>query len=199
MKIKLIIPFALAAIYISSCTVMGTLYPFTEDPGKQIIRNELIGKWSQPQDSSLYYVIDTTGNDEGRLYKIDVIELTDSVADTTSFRGYFIEMNGWHFLDCWYYLKKDQKDFVIERHFPVSVSFTAPDKLEFSVPDPEELLKLINQHKLKLTYAKQHVSPAPDDYSYLILDKSQVLQQALIETKKYPILYKTKIKLIRSN
>jgi hypothetical protein len=58
-------------------------------------------------------------------------------------------------------------------------------------PDPDELMKLIDQKKIRLDYS----TLKKDDY--LILNNSKELQKALVDANDYPSLYKDKIILNR--
>ena len=68
--------------------------------------------------------------------------------------------------------------------------------MEVNFVDGEKLIKLINQKKLQLTYAKQKTGT--ESFSYLILDKSPVLQKAIMDLKKYPEVFSDKTTLVRS-
>jgi hypothetical protein len=183
---------------IISCTVVGTLYPISENWKDYVFKKEMPGKWGESKDSfSYYYKVDTLPHNEGKLYRIEVIEYTNEGADTTPFRANLINLQGWYFLDCWYDLKKDLNDFMIAKHFIMKLSFPSPDEIELSSPMPDQLIKLIDQKKVHLNYLRQGADSKDADYGYLIIDKPKYLRFALEETKKYPKLYKEKTILYR--
>ena len=88
--------------------------------------------------------------------------------------------------------ENDNSDMLIAKHFFYKVTFIEPDKIELSFPDSDQLLKLIDQKKILLRYTILK----KDDY--LILDESKALQRGLAESKKFPLLYKNKIDLVRT-
>jgi len=188
----------------SSCTVIGTLYPVTDESKDFGSKNELIGKWWEDGDSSGYFSIDTLTGYNGVYFKIYAIEadVESKIEDTISFRGILTNIDGWYFFEYWHTMKKGTGGFAVPRHFVMRLSFPGNDKIEFSSIDADELLTLIDQKKIHLTYAKQLVNlgykmEVYKEYDYLILDKTQVLRKALRETKKYPKVYEEKITLTR--
>lgn len=189
------------AIACSSCKVVGTLHPLSENENDFLFKKELIGKWGDAKDSSGFYRIDTVAGTVGKLYRAEIVshekEKKDA-ADTTWFLVQLIKISDWYFLDCRFDMQsaftgkeKDYNDWLIAKHFLCRLSFNGPDKIEMVFPDPDELIKLIGQKKLRLDYSLLK----KDDY--LILNKSKELQSALAESKKYPGLYKEKDVLMR--
>lgn len=179
---------------VSSCTVVGTLYPLSEKREDYIFKKEMLGKWGESKDSfSYYYKVDTLPRNEGKLYRIEVIEYTNEGADTTPFLANLINLQGWYFLDCRYDLKRNLSDYMITRHFIMKLSFPSPGEIELSSPMPDLLIKLIDQKKVHLNYLRQGVNSKDSDYDYLIIDRPKYLQLALVETKKYPKLYEENI------
>jgi hypothetical protein len=199
MRVRTISFLSLLAFYLSSCTVIGTLYPVSEDEKSHIFKKEFIGTWIHKGDSSSSYILDTLPGYNGKLYSINIIEETDNVPDTTLFSGYVINLEGSFFLDYSYRLKGDMTDFFVARHFIIRLALVEPRKIELSYPDPDKLLKLIDEQKIQLKYAKLKKKSIHDEYDYLILDKPAVLQKALKETMKYPKIYSEKIILNRLN
>lgn len=183
---------------ISSCTVIGTLYPIYDNEKEYIIKKELAGKWMDNEDSSSYMFIDTTASGFNKLYKIYsiYIDRETGIEDTTRLLGHLVNSNGWYFLEYWYDLKKDLRDFMVVRHFVVKVTIHNKNEVELNFPDAEKLIGLIDQKKIQLTYAKEEFNSPDEDY-YMILDKPPVLRRALAETKKYPKLYTTKVIFFR--
>ena len=188
---------------ISSCTVIGTLYPVTDESKDFVSKNELVGKWWEASDSTYYFSIDTLPGYNGGYFKIYAIEadVENKIEDTISFTGILTNIDGWYFFEYWYNLKKGIRGFAVPRHFVMRLSFPGNDKIEISNIDADELVTLIDQKKIHLTYAKQVVNlgykEEYKEYNYLILDKTKVLREALKETKKYPKLYEEKITLTR--
>lgn len=184
---------AAAAISASSCKVVGTLHPISQDKNDYIFKKELIGKWGDHKDTSGYYFADTVSGENGKLYQIQVVfsNKEKNTADTNRFRAMLVKISGLYYLDCWLDLEnefnnpdKSYEDLLIARHFICRLSFPAPGQLEMAFPDGEELIKLIDQKKMIATY----VSLKKDDY--LILDKPKILQKMIIDSKKYPLLFK---------
>ena len=187
-------------ISISSCTVIGTLYPVTVDSKDFVIKNELIGKWWEAGDSSYYFNIDTLPGYNGQYFKVYAIEVDveNKEEDTISFRGSLTGMAGWYFFEYWYDMKDDLEGFVVPMHFVARLSYTANDKIELSNINTDTLLKLIDQKKIHLTYAERPANlKYYAGYDYLILDKTPALRKALLETKKYPKVYEEKKTLTR--
>jgi hypothetical protein len=192
----------IASIVVSSCKVVSNLYPISENENDFIFKKELIGKWGDKKDSSGYYLVDTVEGSNGKLYRAVVIsqnEENKNIMDTTRFLVQLIRLNNWYFIDCQldietnFPLKKDDySSWLLARHFVYSISFTGPDKIELTFPDPDALLQLINDKKLNLNY----YTVRKDDY--LILNKPAELQAALKESLKYASsVYKEKDVLVR--
>lgn len=179
----------------SSCTVVGTLYPVYDNEKSYIIKNELVGKWSDPDDKKSHILI--KADESVKAYTFSVVEKNDdNTVDTTKFIGHLVNSNGTYFLEYWYQLHEDLKDLAVVRHFIAKINFAGKDKLELNFIEGERLVKLIDEKKLQLTYAKQKAGV--ESYSYLILDKSPVLQKAVAELKKYPDVFSDKVTLVRS-
>jgi hypothetical protein len=192
----------IASIVVSSCKVVSNLYPISENENDFIFKKELIGKWGDKKDSSGYYLVDTVEGSNGKLYRAVVIsqnEENKNIMDTTRFLVQLIRLNNWYFIDCQldietnFPLKKDDySSWLLARHFVYSISFDGTDKIEITFPDPDALLQLINDKKLRLNY----YNVRKDDY--LILNKPAELQAALIESLKYASsVYKEKDVLVR--
>jgi hypothetical protein len=201
MKRKILCSAVFAAIACGSCKVVGTLYPLSENEGNFLYKKQLIGKWRDIKDSSGFYNIDTIAGTGGKLYRAEIVsneKEKKSAADTALFLVSIIKLSDWFFLDCQLDIKssfsakgKDYNDLLVAKHFLCRLNFVDPDKIEIAFPDPEELIKLIDQKKIRLDYYLLK----KDDY--LILNKSKELQVALTESKKYPGLYKEKNILMR--
>jgi hypothetical protein len=202
MKILLAILIMIVVFSTSSCTVAGTLYPITANDKDFVIKNELIGKWWDAGDSTYYFSIDTLPGYKGQYFKVYTIEVdVENKKEDTIFPliGILTSIDGWHFFECWVDIKGKIEGTVVPMHFVYRLSFPADDKIDLNDINVDELLKLIDQKKIHLTYAE---SPANLKYSagydYLILDKTPALRKALMETKKYPKVYhKEKITLTR--
>ena len=180
----------LITVAISSCTVVGTLYPVYDNEKNYVIKNELIGKWSDTDDKKSN--ISITANESTNDYSISVIEKNDDDTEHASkFAAHMVNNNGIYFLEYWYQLEEDAKDLAVVRHFIAKINFAGKDKLELNFIDGEKLMKLIDQKKLQLTYAKQKTGA--ESFSYLILDKSPVLQKAITDLKKYPEVFSDKV------
>ncbi|MEO6611136.1 MAG: hypothetical protein ABIT05_03355 [Chitinophagaceae bacterium] len=202
MKKQLLVLVAVLSLLASSCKVAGTLYPLSQEENDFIFKKELIGKWEDPKDRSGYYRVDTLKGKRGRHYQVETVfgnKETGSM-DTSRFNATLVSISGWYYLDCWVDMEnqfsatdKSYEDWLIARHFIFRLSFPGANSIELSTPDPEELVKLIDQKKILLHYAKLK----KDDY--LILDKPAVLQKGFTESKKYPLLYKDKYILHRSS
>lgn len=154
------------------------------------------------KDSSGYYQVDTVAGSGGKLYRATVIspnEEDKNIMDTTRFLAQLIQLDKRYFIDCQldietnFPLKKDDySSWLLARHFVYSISFDGTDKIEITFPDPDALLQLINDKKLKLNY----YNVREDDY--LILNKPAELQAALKESLKYAAtVYKEKDELVR--
>lgn len=183
------------ALLASSCKVVGTLYPISQNENDFIFKKEIIGKWGDRKDPSGYYSVDTATGKGGKLYQVETVFNNNEKnrVDTNRFSALLVSINGWYYLDCWFNMEKglsaydkSYEDWLIARHFIIRLSFQGIDKIEIASPDSEELIKLIDQKKIPLHYAILK----KDDY--LILDKPPVLQKAFAESKKYPLLYKDK-------
>ena len=198
-QLLLIAVFALAIC--SSCKVVGTLYPVSNDENDFLFKKELIGKWGDAKDNSGFYQIDTISGTGGKLYRVVIVgyeKEKEDVIDTSRFLARLVKIGDWYFLDSCMDLQslsllkeKDYNDWLITKHFICRLSFNSSNKIEMVFPDPDELIKLIDQKKIKLNYSILK----KDDY--LILNKSKELQKGLTESGKYPFLYKDKIFLER--
>lgn len=195
MKKELAFLIASASLLASSCKVVGTLYPISQNVNDFIFKKEIIGKWGDSKDSSGYYAVDTVSGKGGKLYQIETVFINKekNTADTNRFQALLVSISGSYYLDCWLDIEKEftafdnnYEDWLIARHFIFRLSFPETDVLEMVAPDTEELIKLIDQKKIIVNYA----SLKKDDY--LILDKPAILQKWLAESKKYPLLYKDK-------
>lgn len=189
----------LITIATGSCTVVGTLNPIYTNPKDFILKKELVGKWIDLNDVNGHLIVDTPGRDHPGSYTISMVaKEKDEISDTTRFMGHLVNDGGSYFLECWYEIDYDRVDLVIPRHFIAKISFTGKDKVEFSFPDAERLIKLINEKKLRLNYAEKVEGKGDKNVSFLITSKSPALRSALTEMKKYPELFKDKVTLTRS-
>lgn len=188
-----------AALFLSSCKTLSSLYPLTENEKDFLFKKELLGKWGEAKDSTGYCIIDTVAGSGGKLYRA---ELTDREKDNSILTKWFlfrlVEINHSYYLDVQFDLKKviplkeeEYNDLVIAKHFFTMVSFIGADKLELSGPDPDEFKKLMDQKKVQLTYT------ALSEDDYLILNTSKQLRMGLDDSKKYSQVYKHKDILVR--
>jgi hypothetical protein len=184
----------ITAICITSCTVVGTLYKVSDNRDEYIFNKELLGKWGVSKDSSTYYYeIDTLPHERGKIYSILIIQSnTDNTVDTTIFAGYLFKLNDWYYIDCWYKLEADIKDYLSVRHFILRLDFKSKDEIELMPLMPDVLIKLIDEKKLHLSYARFPVRSKEVKYDYLILNKPGELKKALAATRAFPELYKEK-------
>jgi len=199
MKKQLIFLLAIAVITASSCDVVSSISPLSDNKDKLVFEKSFIGKWKELKDPGDYCVADTVPGSNGRLYNITVYSRNKPMAttDTAYFYGEIVNINGWEFLDCWYNISvkciiKDQGDFLINKHFIFQLSFPAKDSLSVATLSAEALKKLVDGKKLPL-----HYTSIKED-EYILLDNPGILQQALETSKKYPSLYKDKSILVRS-
>jgi hypothetical protein len=187
-------------ISISSCTVVGTLYPVTANDRDFVVKNDLIGKWWEAGDSAYYFSIDTLPDYKGQYFKVYAIDVDgeNKEEDTISLIGNLTNIDGWYFFEYWADMKMKMKGLVVPMHFVVRLSFPTNDKIEWTNINADELRILIDQKKIHVTYAKPPAnSKYYAGYDYLILDKTPALRKALIETKKYPKVYDDKRSLVR--
>lgn len=198
-KTRVAIMLSLIMIAATSCTVVGTLNPIYTNPKEFVIKKELVGKWIDPKDKNGHLIVDTLVTDHPKSYNLYMITKEDGeLTDTTHFVGHLVNNGGSYFLECWYEIEYDRVDLVIPRHFIAKISFTGKDKIEFSFPDAERLIKLINEKKLQLNYAEKVEGDGDKDVSFLITNKSPALRHAVNDMKKYPELFKDKVTLTRS-
>ena len=198
MKKQLIFLLVISLITVSSCDMVSSISPLSENKDKLIFEKGFIGKWKELKNSGDYCVADTVAGSNGKRYQINVYSHDHSTAitDTSSFYGEIVNINGWEFLDCWFNISgkciiKDQDDYLINKHFIFQVSFPGKDSLSVTPLSAEELKKLVDGQKINL-----HYTTLKED-KYLLLDKPDVLQKALEASKKYPLLYKEKNILVR--
>ena len=189
----------LIIVVAGSCTVVGTLNPIYTNPKEFIIKRELVGKWIDTKDMSGHLIVDTLVKDFPKSYNLYMISKTDEEKDkdTTHFVGHLVNNNGSYFLECWYNIDYDIVDLVIPRHFIAKISFVDKDKIEFSFPDAERLIKLIDEKKLQLNYVEKSEGERDKNVSFLITNKSPSLRHAFNDIKKYPELFKDKVTLTR--
>jgi hypothetical protein len=193
MKRQLIILLISTVMLYGSCTVIGSLYPVSDNEKDLIFKKELIGKWGNKEKSPEYYIIDTFSGQNGKLYKIKTFIKKGDNNDTLRLNATLVLVSGWYFLDCQIDLEnefknpdKDLGELLISRHYIFRLEFRGTDQFEIVAPDAEELIKLIDQKKINANYAQLK----KDDY--LILDRPAILQKAITESKKYPLLYENK-------
>ncbi|MBS1920922.1 MAG: hypothetical protein JST17_11775 [Bacteroidetes bacterium] len=187
-------------IFLSSCKIFSTLYPLSENDNDFIFKKELIGKWEGAKDTTGDCTIDTVAGSGGKLYTAGLTDLDkNNITHTQWFLCRLIKVNQWYFLDCGLDMNRstslkgdDYNDLLITKHFIFSISFLEKDRLEISSPDSDEFIKLINQKKIKLDYTELK----KDDF--LILNEPTQLKKGFSESKKYPLVYKDKTVLVRS-
>lgn len=181
----------------SSCTVVGTLYPVFNNEKDFVLNKGLEGRWIDPTDRKSYLLI--KANEDLKQYDIFFINSNQNKPeDTAHFKGHLIANNDSYYLECWYNVESEIGDLVVARHFMIKAFFLSKNKIEFGFPDAERLIQLINEKKLQLQYAELEENSQPKNTSFLILDKSPVLQKAFMDMKKYPELFKDKVTLTRS-
>lgn len=191
---------AIVTMY-SSCKVAGTLYPLSDNENDFQFKKELAGKWIDPKDKSESYSVDTIPGTNGKSYSISVVSAEKENAntiDTTIIFARLLKINQWYFLDCSLDLEKtpgfkETNSWLVSKHFFYQLTFTGANTIEITYPDPEDLIKLVDDKKIKLDYYKISKD------NYLILNKPKENRAALAETKKYPSLYKEKITLVKLN
>jgi hypothetical protein len=190
----------LITLVTGSCTVVGTLNPIYSNPKEFVIKKELVGKWVDTKDMSGHLIVDTLVSDLPKSYNLYMISKNDEgkIKDTTHFVGHLINNNGSYFLECWYNIDYDLVDLVIPRHFLANISFIGKNRIEFSFPDAERLIKLIDEKKLQLNYAERSEGKEDNEKSFLITNKTPALRRAFNAMKKYPELFKDKVTLTRS-
>jgi hypothetical protein len=182
--------------------MVNSLYPISENENDFLFKKELIGKWRDIKDSSVYYQVDTVAGSGKKLYLATIVSLNEknrNIKDTTNFRVKLIQIERSFFIDCQLDIessfpqKKDDYDqWLIARHFVYKISFGGADQIEISDADPDKLLQLIDENKIHLSYYKITKD------NYLILNKPTLLQAALNESQHYySLLYKDKDTLIR--
>jgi hypothetical protein len=195
MKKQLVLFILSVSILVSSCKVVSTLYPLSQNANDFVFKKEMIGKWGESKDSPDHYSVDTVSGEGGKLYEIKIVSYNKekSTTDTARLNAHLVNINGGLYLDSWLIIQnelnaidKNYEDWLIARHFIIRLSFPEVNVLEMAAPDTEELIKLIDQKKILLHYANLK----KDDY--LILDKPAVLLKGLAESKKYPMLFKDK-------
>jgi hypothetical protein len=189
--LKLVLP----AILISSCKVVGTLYPLSENEKDFLFKKELVGKWGDAKSSD-FYQIDTVSQTNGKSYRVMIVSHEKEKIDTAWFLVGLVKLGENYFIDSHIDIghifsdkEDDYNDWLITKHFFFRLNFTGPGKIEMAYPNPEELIKLIDEKKIRLDYSILK----KDDY--LILNKSKELQKGLTESTKYALLYKDKIVL----
>jgi hypothetical protein len=195
---KYLLVFLVVTIILTSCKVVGTLHSISENENDFLFKKELIGKWKEAKTNSDYYKIDTVKQSNGKLYRVMIVSHEKGKINTTWFLSRLIKINDNYFLDCNYDLEysfpkkeNDLGDWLITKHFFFRLNFNNSNKIEMSFPDPDELMKLIDEKKIRLDYSILK----KDDY--LILNGSKELQKALTDANDYPSLYKDKMVLNR--
>lgn len=199
MKTRLFLFLAAGMAALNSCTVTGSLYPLSSRPEQCIVKNEFAGIWHFQDDLSQVYSIDTLGQNSLHEYQILCLDTdtTDTMADSIYFRARLVQLHDSLYLDTYFELGKNDKNnmdlelLTVTRHFIFRLHFISADSILFQEPDPAGLINLIDKKKIHLTYA------GLGEDNYLILDKSEQLQKAIIEAEKYKWLYKNTRLLIR--
>jgi hypothetical protein len=186
---------------LTSCKVIGTLHPLSEDEKDFVAKTGFIGTWADPKDKSGYCQIDTIANTSGKLYSLRLVSSTENKGtDTSEMYAHLIQLSHNYYVDCWYNsgnLDKNIKEAIefwtVPRHFFFKISFIDKNNIETSTPDDDELLKLVKAKKINLNILKLK----EDDY--LVLNPSSELKKQIVELEKYKQqVYKDKSRLTRS-
>ncbi len=199
MKTRLFLFLAAGMAALNSCTVTGTLYPLSSRPDQCIVKNEFAGIWHFHDDQSQLYAIDTLGKSSLQEYQILCLDTdtTDTMSDSIYLRARLVQLHDSLYLDTYFDLDKNDKNHMdlevmtVTRHFIFRLHFFSADSILFQEPDPAGLINLIDKNKVHLQYA------ALNEDNYLILDKPEQLQKAIVEAEKFKWLFKNTRLLIR--
>lgn len=199
MKNTIVLLLAFATISLGSCTVMGTLYPLAENEKDLATKNELIGRWTDTKDNSQVLIIDSIAGENGKAYRLTLVERATNgrpYADTSYFIFNILLIRGNYFIDShidngsmFSGETRDYTDLMVPRHFIYQIIFTSSSELALSYPDPEQLVKLIDEKKIPLRYMEIRKE------DYLILNEPKELKTALQSTLDFPSLYRDVIHL----
>lgn len=190
-----------AGTALGGCTIIGSFYPLTEKASDYLFKQEFLGKWAEKFDTSGYfYQVDTLPSTQAKLYSILVVEPGEgNSSDTVRLLGHLVNISGSCYLDCWYRIPPDRREYLLARHFFINIAFLPGDELDMITPDPDKVIRLIQQHKLQLHYLTTGANSKYADEGYLILDKPEQLQAAVRESKKFPEVFTQKVRLHRIN
>lgn len=181
--------------FATSCKIVGTIYPLSENSNNFIFKKDLIGKWGDLKDSSGYFLIDTVSGKDGKEYLIEAVSISvdKHTFESTKYKAFIVSIDGSYYIDCSYNLESGLKnydpplqDLLLPRHFIFRLSFTEKNKIEIESPDADELIKLIDRKNVLLHYI------VLKEDNYLIIDKPDVLEKRITGLKKYPGLFKEK-------
>lgn len=199
MKNNILLLLMFAILSLGSCTVMGTLYPLAENEKDLVTKKELIGRWTDIKDNSQVLIIDSVAGENDKAYRLTLIERATngrSYADTSFFIFNIVLIGGNYFIDShidnvsmFSGETRDYTDLMVPRHFIYQIIFTSSSEIALSFPDPEQLVKLIDEKKIPLRYMEIRKE------DYLILNESKELKIALQRSLDFPSLYKDVIHL----
>ncbi len=197
---KKIIILLLMATILNSC--VRSLYPLTENEKEMIFKKELLGKW-KPINENAEYIIDTLNGSQGKTYTVMIIErdLGKKTIDTSNFLMTLVNIKGQYFLDCipdpsyldYPNLSDLTRPLFIVSHFFIKIHSIGKNMVTMSVIENDALFRLLKTNKIKMEYK------IINDDEILLLDKTKVLRQKLIELEKFTSVYKKKDSLVRIN
>ena len=197
MKHSVIITALITILLLNSC--VKSLHPLTDDPKDMVFKKELLGKWKDAKENTVY-LVDTIPNTAGKTYTVTVIDHSaDKSFDTSNFVMMLTKLNGNYFVDCapdiedqkYSKISDVNKSLLLATHFFSRIFSMDKNLITLSIIDNSELSLLLKANKIKMMYQTINKDEV------LLLDNSKILRQKLMELEKFTSVYKKKDSLIR--
>jgi len=183
-------------LILESCVT--SLHPVTENKNDLVFKKELLGNWVDKDLAR--YIIEEASERGNKFYRATVIDPKRSsepvnFSDTSYFIVSLASIKGKLFLDCIADIKKFENKNVggaavsslVPTHFIIPVISISQHEVVLSPMDHDELLKVLNQGKLKI---KNEILNKDD---ILFTEKPKNLQQKLMELEKFPGVFSRSI------
>ena len=181
----------ITSVILTSC--VRSLYPITENENDLIFKKELLGHWRD--EDSAHYIVDTAGGENGRIYRVAIIDLKRGpewvFSDTSYFIAFLVNIKGSFFLDCSADMAKfSNKNIgesaahsILPTHFIIRLISIEQNRIELALMDEEKFLAFLKQKKLSIHHE------LIDKDNLLLTEKPMKLQQKLIEMEKFPSIF----------
>jgi len=158
-----------------------------------IFKKELLGHWRD--EDSAHYIVDTVAGENGRIYRVAIIDLKRGpervFSDTSYFIAFLVNIKGSFFLDCSADMEKfSNKNIgesaahsILPTHYVIQLISIEQNSIELASLDEDKFSALLKQKKLNIHHE------LIDKDNLLLTEKPIKLQQKLIEMEKFPSIF----------